>query len=60
MAAERCGSAGRIAAARSLDDVASNLREAVSLALEDEDLAAMGIVDPPVLLVTFEIKPLVA
>jgi predicted RNase H-like HicB family nuclease len=45
---------------RSLDDVAANLREAVSLALEDEDLLAMGLVDPPVLLVTFELEPLVA
>lgn len=44
----------------SLDEVVANLREAIALALEDEDLSALGIAPSPVLLVTFEVEPAVA
>jgi predicted RNase H-like HicB family nuclease len=44
----------------SLDEVATNLREAVALALEDEDLQALGLVDSPVIVVTLELETAVA
>jgi len=40
-----------------LDETAANLREAVSLHLEGEDLAALGLAADPVLSVTFELEP---
>ena len=43
-----------------LDEVVANLREAVALALEGEDLAELGLAPSPVLLVTFELEPAVA
>jgi len=41
----------------SLDEVVTNLREAVELALEDEDLAAFGLADRPTVVVTMELIP---
>ena len=38
-----------------LDEVTANLREAVALHLEDEDLAALGLAPDPCLLVTLEL-----
>ncbi|HET7767775.1 MAG TPA: type II toxin-antitoxin system HicB family antitoxin [Chloroflexota bacterium] len=38
-----------------LDETAANLREAVALHLEGEDLAALGLASDPVLSVTFEL-----
>ena len=38
-----------------LDEVAANLREAVALHLEDEDLAALGLAPDPCLVVTLEL-----
>ncbi len=43
-----------------LDEVARNLREAVALALEGEDLAELGYAPKPVIVVTFELEPAVA
>ncbi|MHB8378048.1 MAG: type II toxin-antitoxin system HicB family antitoxin [Dehalococcoidia bacterium] len=43
-----------------LDEVAWNLREAVALALEGEDLAELGYAPKPVIVVTFELEPAVA
>lgn len=40
-----------------LDEVAKNLVEAVSLHLEDEDLTEFGLVAKPSLSVTFELQP---
>ena len=45
---------------RTIDETVSNLKEAVSLHLEDEDLAALGFTEHPVVLVTMEIEPAVA
>ena len=40
-----------------LDEVVQNLREAVSLHLEDENPAEFGLIDNPSILVTFELQP---
>ena len=42
---------------QTLDDVTANLKEAVELHLEGEDMAALGLVTQPTLLVTFEMEP---
>lgn len=41
----------------SLDEAVANLREAVALHLEGEDLEALGLVPHPTLLVTMETEP---
>ncbi|HUF52840.1 MAG TPA: type II toxin-antitoxin system HicB family antitoxin [Dehalococcoidia bacterium] len=40
-----------------LDETIANLREAVSLHLDGEDLQAMGLEDEPVIVVTIEVDP---
>ncbi|MGL5944289.1 MAG: type II toxin-antitoxin system HicB family antitoxin [Waterburya sp.] len=40
-----------------LDEVVLNLKEAVSLHLEDENPAEFGLIDNPSILVTFELQP---
>ncbi len=42
---------------QTLDEVARNLKEAVELHLAGEDLAAMGLVPDPTILVTLELVP---
>ena len=42
---------------QALDEVTANLKEAVELHLEDEDLAALGLAARPTLLVTYEMEP---
>jgi predicted RNase H-like HicB family nuclease len=39
-----------------LDEVTANLREAVALHLEGEDLAEIGLVASPTIIVTFEME----
>ena len=41
---------------KTLDETVNNLREAVSLHLEGEDLAELGLTDAPTILVTFELE----
>jgi predicted RNase H-like HicB family nuclease len=41
---------------QTLDEVTHNLREAVELHLEGEDLAALGLAPSPSILVTFELE----
>ena len=41
----------------SLDEVTKNLREAVELHLADEDLAALGLIADPTIIVTMELIP---
>ena len=41
---------------RTLDEVTRNLREAVELHLEGEDLAELGLAPSPSILVTFELE----
>jgi predicted RNase H-like HicB family nuclease len=45
---------------RTLDEVVQNLREAIQLHLEGEDLAEMGLVPNPPVLVTLEMEPVYA
>ncbi|BAZ45878.1 hypothetical protein NIES4102_29060 [Chondrocystis sp. NIES-4102] len=40
-----------------LDEVVQNLRETVSLHLEDENPAEFGLIDHPSILVTFDLQP---
>jgi len=42
---------------RTLDEVMRNLREAVALHLEGEDLAALGLAASPTVVVTMELQP---
>lgn len=41
--------------AQTLDDLASNIREAVSLHLDGEDLSELGIAPNPTILASFEL-----
>jgi predicted RNase H-like HicB family nuclease len=41
-----------------IDEVLANLREVIALALDDEDLAALGLSEDPTILVTLELEPL--
>ena len=41
----------------SVDETLANLQEAVSLHLEGEDLAELGLANDPVILVTMELEP---
>ena len=41
---------------RTLDETLDNLREAVNLHLEDEDLAEIGLADNPILSVVLEME----
>jgi len=43
---------------KTLDELASNLREAISLQLEGENLADFGLADEPSILASFEVEPL--
>ena len=40
-----------------LDEVTNNLREAITLHLEDEDMQELGLVANPAILVTMELNP---
>ena len=40
-----------------LDEVTNNLREAVTLHLEGEDLTELGLAENPTLVVTMEVTP---
>jgi predicted RNase H-like HicB family nuclease len=42
--------------AQTLDELAMNIREAISLHLEGEDLAALGIAINPTILATMELE----
>jgi predicted RNase H-like HicB family nuclease len=42
--------------AETLDQLAVNIREAISLHLEGEDLASLGIADDPTILATMELE----
>jgi predicted RNase H-like HicB family nuclease len=42
--------------APTLDELASNIREAITLHLDGEDLAELGIADDPTVVVSFELQ----
>ena len=41
---------------RTLDEVAANLKEAIALHLEGEDLAQLGLAEEPVILASIELE----
>jgi predicted RNase H-like HicB family nuclease len=45
--------------AKTLDELTENLREAISLHLRGEDLAALDLAEDPSVLASFELEPLV-
>ncbi len=45
---------------RTVDETVSNLREAVALHLEDEDLDELGLAASPTISVTLELEPISA
>ena len=45
---------------KTLDETAQNLREAIRLHLEEEDLAKMGVAPNAPVLITFEMEPVYA
>ncbi len=42
--------------AESLDELAANIREAIALHLEGEDLSEMGLAQDPIILATMELQ----
>jgi predicted RNase H-like HicB family nuclease len=42
---------------KTLDETVANLREAVSLHLEGEDLAALGLAPEPTIMISMELEP---
>ncbi|MGH9784706.1 MAG: type II toxin-antitoxin system HicB family antitoxin [Terriglobia bacterium] len=42
--------------APTLDELAANIREAIALHLEGEDLAELGLADDPTVIVTLELE----
>ena len=45
---------------QTLDETVHNLREAIALHLEDEDMAALGLVPNPPVLISMEMEPVYA
>ena len=43
---------------KTIDETVDNLREAVSLHMEGEDLSELGLTPNPTLLITMEVEPL--
>jgi len=52
-----CQNLAVVTQGKTLDETVKNLREAISLHLEGEDLAEMGLASHPPLLVTMEMEP---
>ncbi len=52
-----CGEIAVVTQGETLDEVTANLRDAVALHLDGENLAAMGFAAEPTILVTLELAP---
>ncbi len=52
-----CQNLAVVTQGQTLDETVQNLREAIQLHLRGEDLAEMGLVSHPALLVTMEMEP---
>ncbi len=52
-----CAEISVITQGQTLDQVVSNLKEAIALHLEGEDLTEFGLVAQPTILITFELQP---
>ncbi len=50
-----CGDLHVVTQGATLDEVARNLREAIALALEDEDLSELGLTRSPIIVATMEL-----
>jgi len=50
-----CFEIGVVTQGKTLDEVTANLREAVKLYIEGENLAELGLVSKPTIVVTYEI-----
>jgi predicted RNase H-like HicB family nuclease len=53
-----CAGFNIVTQGKTLDETVANLREAVDLYLEGEDLSELGLPTNPAIVVTFEIEPL--
>jgi predicted RNase H-like HicB family nuclease len=56
--AAECLDLPAVSQAKTLDELAENLGEAISLPLEGENPADFGLVDSPSILASFEVEPL--
>mgnify|MGYP000066491977 CR=1 FL=1 len=52
-----CEHLGIVTQGVTIDETMENLREAVALHLEGEDLAALGLAPDPIILVSMELQP---
>ena len=52
-----CAEIAVVTQGETLDEVTANLREAVALHLDGEDLAALGFAAEPTIIVTLELAP---
>ncbi len=55
-----CVEIGVVTQGKTVDETIANLREAVALHLEGEDLAQMGLAPNPALIITMELEPVVS
>jgi predicted RNase H-like HicB family nuclease len=53
-----CADLHAVTQGETLDESMSNLREVITLALDGEDLAELGLAPNPTILVTLELEPL--
>lgn len=53
-----CAELHAVTQGETLDESMSNLREVITLALEGENLAELGLAPNPTILVTLELEPL--
>jgi len=55
-----CPELAAVTQGTTLDETAANLQEVVELALEGEDLHALGLSEHPAVIVTFELEAAIA
>ena len=55
-----CDELSAVTQGSTLDETAANLREVIALALEGEDLAALGLAPDPIIIVSLELEPALA
>jgi len=52
-----CSGLSMVTQGKTLDETVENVKEALSLALDDGDAKELGFVDDPVILITYEMEP---
>ncbi|MEO0115668.1 MAG: type II toxin-antitoxin system HicB family antitoxin [candidate division WOR-3 bacterium] len=55
-----CVEIGVVTQGKTVDETIANLREAVALHLENEDLAELGLAPNPSLIITMELEPILS